>query len=120
MAASHGETLSPCMQGQLSLLLHATAAPPEVYSFELPADRRLPHVDGLAGGRSPFGTPNQAWLCRELLEVLCYLTEAGGFAAVRQILELPAKTCPEVSQYLAGQPACRGGAKGDTRYENAV
>ena len=57
-------------QGQLSLLLHATAAPPELYIFEpLPAERRLPPVDGLAGGRLPHGSPNRAWLSRDLLEV---------------------------------------------------
>ena len=89
-------TLTTPVQGQLSLLLHATSAPPEVYTFEQPADRRLPPVEGLVGGRSPHGTPNHAWLCRELLDVLCCLTEAGGFQAVRQILEAPAKICPEV------------------------
>lgn len=83
------------MPGQLSLLMQATSAPPEVFSFES-AERKLPLVQGLAPGRSPTGSPNQAWLCRDLLEVLCALTEAGHFPSVRQILETPAKNCPEV------------------------
>ncbi len=83
------------MQGQLSLLLQSTGARPEVYSFE-GAERKLPAVQGLVAGRSAVGSPNHAWLCTELLEVLSLLTEAGQFPTVRRILELPAKGCPEV------------------------
>jgi hypothetical protein len=84
------------MQGQLSLLLQASIAAPEVYTFEN-AENKLSPVQGLQGGRSAFGSANHAWLCRDLLEVLCSLTDSGQFPAVRQILEVPAKTCPEVS-----------------------
>lgn len=82
--------------GQLSLLRQATAAPPDVYSFE-GAERKLAPVEGLQGGRSSSGTPNHAWLSIDLYEVLRALTDAGHFAAVRTILEQPAKNCPEVS-----------------------
>jgi CCR4-NOT transcription complex subunit 1 len=79
----------------------------QIYSFE-GADLKLSPVEGLAGGRSPVGTPNQAWLCRDLLVVLSQLTDAGHFPAVRLILEMPAKTCPEVSRALGliGGMAC--------------
>ena len=49
--------------------------PPELAAMTLDqlaqavAERRLPPVDGLAGGRLPHGSPNRAWLSRDLLEV---------------------------------------------------
>jgi CCR4-NOT transcription complex subunit 1 len=81
--------------GQISLLRHATAAPPDVYNFEA-CDRKLPPIEGLQGGRTSVGSPNQAWLCRDLLDTLSALTDLGHFQQVRQVLELPAKSCPEV------------------------
>lgn len=57
---------------------------------------RLAPVEGLAGGKSPLGTPNQAWLCLDLYSLLMRLDEAGLSAGVRALLEVPAKTCPEV------------------------
>ena len=62
--------------GQLAFLRWAAAAPPDVFSFE-GAPRRLAPVEGLAGGRSPLGTPNQAWLCLDLYAALARLDEAG-------------------------------------------
>ena len=53
-------------------------------------------VEGLQGGKSPTGTSNQAWLCLDLLEMLARLAELGHHAAVRSIVELPLKQCPEV------------------------
>ncbi|KAG1667787.1 hypothetical protein FOA52_010824 [Chlamydomonas sp. UWO 241] len=72
--------------GQLALLRHATLAPAEVFTFE-GATRKL---DGV-----PAGTPNQAWLCRDLLAVLASLADAGHMARVREILEHPARNCAE-------------------------
>lgn len=83
--------------GQLSLIRQAAAAPPEVFSFEHAPKRAAP-VEGLHGGKSPLGTPNQAWLCLDLLQTLYHLAEQSEAmkAAVRQILEQPLLTCPEV------------------------
>ena len=53
-------------------------------------------VEGLQGGKSPTGTPNQAWLCLDLLEVLGRLAELGHHTSVHAILEPPMKQCPEV------------------------
>lgn len=53
-------------------------------------------MEGLQGGRSPTGTSNQAWLCLDLLDALARLAELGHQTAVRSILEVPLKQCPEV------------------------
>ena len=53
-------------------------------------------MEGLAGGRSAVGTPNQAWLCLDLYAALARLDEAGLAAGVRALLEPPAQACPEV------------------------
>lgn len=42
------------------------------------------------------GHANHAWLCLDLLEVLCQLAEIGYASSVRSILEHPLKHCPEV------------------------
>lgn len=83
--------------GQLSLIRQAVAAPPEVFSFEHTLRRAAP-VEGMLGGKSPCGTPNQAWLCLDLLETLFHLAEQSEArkAAVCQILEEPLQACPEV------------------------
>lgn len=39
---------------------------------------------------------NHAWLCLDLLEVLCQLAERGHATVVRSMLEYPLKHCPEV------------------------
>lgn len=57
--------------GQLSFLRHAVSAPPEVYSFQS-SERKIAPVEGLHGGKSPVGTPNQAWLSIDLLQVGCF------------------------------------------------
>jgi hypothetical protein len=91
--------------GQLAFLRWATAAPPEVFSFE-GVPRRLAPLEGLAAGRSSVGTPNQAWLALDLYAALARLDEAGLSAGVRALLEPPAKACPEV------RPGLRGPAPG--------
>lgn len=67
---------------QLSFLRHAVAVPPELFTFE-GSDKRQPPLEGLAGGKSPLGTPNQAWLSLDLLETLSSLSTAGLAAEVR-------------------------------------
>jgi CCR4-NOT transcription complex subunit 1 len=81
--------------GQLSFLRQATAAPPELFSWAHAA-RKLEPLEGLHAGKPPSGTPNQAWCCLELADTLARLADSGHAAAVRQILELPLKQCPEV------------------------
>lgn len=81
--------------GQLSFLQQAVLAPPDVFTFES-SQQKLPPVEGLAGGKSPLGTPNQAWVSLDLISTLCQLADAGHFAAVRQMLDTPIKACPEV------------------------
>lgn len=52
----------------------------------------MPPLEGLQGE----GTPNQAWLCLDVYDVLCRLAEVGHHAEVQRILEVPMKHCPEV------------------------
>lgn len=82
-------------QGQLEFLQHAIQSPPELFTFEH-AIRQQPPLEGLAGSTSSIGTPNQAWLCLDLVEVLCRLAESGHGPAVHQILEQPRRECPEL------------------------
>ncbi|KAL4458253.1 hypothetical protein ABPG75_013118 [Micractinium tetrahymenae] len=81
--------------GQLSFLRQATAAPPELFSWAHAARRQEP-LEGLHAGKLPVGTPNQAWLCLDLYDALARLADSGHAPAVRQVLELPLKQCPEV------------------------
>lgn len=92
--------------GQLSFLRQATAAPPELFPWAHAAQRQEP-LEGLHGGKSPLGTPNQAWLCLDLFDSLARLADSGHAPAVRQVLELPLKQCPEV--LLLGMAAVQAG-----------
>lgn len=92
--------------GQLSLLRHATAAPPDVVSWE-GAGRRQDPLEGLHAGKSPTGTPSGCWMCLDLYSVLAALARGGHAASVRQTLELPLKHCPEV--LLLGLASVREG-----------
>ncbi|EFN54436.1 hypothetical protein CHLNCDRAFT_135829, partial [Chlorella variabilis] len=92
--------------GQLSFLRQAAAAPPELFSWAHAARRQEP-VEGLHAGKPGVGTPNQAWLCLDLLDCLARLADSGHAAAVRQILEPPLKQCPEV--LLLGMAAVQAG-----------
>ena len=89
--------------GQLSLLRQAVAAPPELFTFEH-AENKAPPLEGLQGGQSSVGTPNQAWLCLDLYKTLCKLAEVGHHLPVQQLLELPMKTCPEVGHCSSMRP----------------
>jgi CCR4-NOT transcription complex subunit 1 len=91
--------------GQLSFLRLAVEAPPELFSFA-GSQRKLPPVEGLHGGRSPVGTPNQAWLSLDLLHVLCIVvTDPSHVATVREMLNNPLNNCPEVGVQTACCPS---------------
>eukprot|EP00798_Chlamydomonas_sp_ICE-L_P003954 gene3954-14033_t len=83
--------------GQLSLLSLAISAPHDLFSFEK-SGRMLPleGLENIIGGQPAAGSPILPWLCLDLLEALCYLSDAGHIVAVRQLLEFPVKNCPEV------------------------
>lgn len=101
--------------GQLSLLRHATAAPPELFPWAH-APRRLEPLEGLHAGKSPTGTPNQAWVCLDLYACLAALACAGHAPDVRRLLEHPLKHCPEVLLLgLAGVPTGWGPLQAEVR-----
>ncbi|OIT36093.1 PREDICTED: CCR4-NOT transcription complex subunit 1 [Nicotiana attenuata] len=82
-------------EGQLSLLKYAVSVPPEVFTFAH-CGRQLAYVDAVNDHKIQIGHANHAWLCLDLLEVLCQLAERGYASSVRSILEHPLKHCPEV------------------------
>ncbi|KAK1408886.1 hypothetical protein QVD17_41009 [Tagetes erecta] len=82
-------------EGQLSFLKHAVAVPPEVFTFAH-CKRQLAHVDAVNSHKYQSGHANHAWLCLDLLEVLCQLAERGLAKPVRSLLEYPLKHFPEV------------------------
>ncbi|KAJ7950880.1 putative CCR4-NOT transcription complex protein [Quillaja saponaria] len=83
------------VEGQLSFLKYAVSAPPEVFSFAH-SIRKLDYVDAINGDKLQVGHPNHAWLCLDLLDVLCQIAERGHAASVRLMLDYPLKHCPEV------------------------
>lgn len=91
--------------GQLSFLRHAAVAPPDVFTFEH-APQKLAPLEVLHSGKSPVGLPNQAWLCLDLYNIVSRMAEAGHHTGVHQLLEHPAKNCPEVG--LCGRGRCSG------------
>ncbi|KAM7472074.1 hypothetical protein LguiA_010257 [Lonicera macranthoides] len=82
-------------EGQLSFLKNAVTVPPEVFSFAH-SGRQLGYTDALNDLKFQSGHANHAWLCLDLLEVLCQLAERGHATVVRSMLEYPLKHCPEV------------------------
>ncbi|KAJ0736881.1 putative CCR4-Not complex component, Not1, MIF4G-like domain superfamily [Helianthus annuus] len=82
-------------EGQLSFLKHAVSVPPEVFTFAH-CKRQLANVDAVHSHKYQSGHANHAWLCLDLLEVLCQLAERGLAKPVRSLLEYPLKHCPEV------------------------
>ncbi|KAH9788463.1 transcription regulator [Citrus sinensis] len=82
-------------EGQLSFLRYAVASPPEVFTFAHSA-RQLPYVDAVPGLKLQSGQANHAWLCLDLLDVLCQLSEMGHASFARSMLEYPLKQCPEM------------------------
>lgn len=53
-------------------------------------------IDAALGHKLQLGHANHAWLCLDLLDVLCQLAERGHATSVRLIIEYPIKHCPEV------------------------
>ncbi|KAJ6675578.1 hypothetical protein OIU85_011707 [Salix viminalis] len=82
-------------EGQLSFLKHAVLAPPEVLTFAH-SGRQLNYMDAVHGHKLQAGHANHAWLCLDLLDVLCQLAETGHASSVRPILKYPLKHCPEL------------------------
>ncbi|KAK9274352.1 hypothetical protein L1049_019166 [Liquidambar formosana] len=82
-------------EGQLSFLKYAVLAPPEVFTFAHSV-RQLAYIDAVHGLKFQPGHANHAWLCLDLLDVLCHLAERGHACSVRSMLEYPLKHCPEV------------------------
>ncbi|KAI4354776.1 hypothetical protein L6164_003615 [Bauhinia variegata] len=82
-------------EGQLSFLKYAVSAPPEVFTFAHSV-RQLAYMDAINGHKLQRGDANHAWLCLDLLDVLCQLAEWGYASTVRSILDYPLKHCPEI------------------------
>eukprot|EP00967_Tisochrysis_lutea_P076506 scaffold103550_cov20-Tisochrysis_lutea.AAC.1 len=61
-----------------------------------------PPVEGMQhAGKSPTGTPNEAWLSIDLLQVLCYLfVEPAHQPVVRLMLQNALNECPEVRCWI--------------------
>ncbi|CAH8310228.1 unnamed protein product [Eruca vesicaria subsp. sativa] len=83
------------MEGQLSFLKHAIAAPPEVFTF-MHSPRKLEYIDNsVHSHEQQLGLSNQAWLSLDLLEVLCELAERGHTVLVSSMLQYPLTLCPK-------------------------
>ncbi|GAU24430.1 hypothetical protein TSUD_391390 [Trifolium subterraneum] len=54
------------------------------------------YVDAINGHKLQNGHANHAWLCIDLLDVLCQLAEKGHASVVWSILDYPLKHCPEI------------------------
>ncbi|CAA0820384.1 transcription regulators [Striga hermonthica] len=82
------------IDGQLSFLKYAVSVPPEVFTFAH-SDRQLSYGDAVTESFEP-GKSNHAWLCLDLLEMLCQLSERGHASLIRSVLEKPLNHCPEL------------------------
>ncbi|XP_076942862.1 uncharacterized protein LOC143612873 [Bidens hawaiensis] len=82
-------------EGQLSFLKYAVSAPPELFTFAH-CKRQLANVDAVYSQKLQSGHENHAWLCLDLLEVLCQLAERGLAKSVRSLLEYPLEQFSEV------------------------
>ncbi|GFP80906.1 ccr4-not transcription complex subunit 1 [Phtheirospermum japonicum] len=83
------------VEGQLSFLKYAVSVPPEVFTFAH-SERQLSYDDAMTEHKFQPGQVNHAWLCHDLLEVLCQLSEMGHASLVRSVLEKPLNHCPEL------------------------
>lgn len=54
------------------------------------------YVDAVYGHKFQLGHANHAWLCLDLLSVLCQLAERGHGSSVQSMLEYPLKHYPEI------------------------
>ncbi|KAM7274567.1 hypothetical protein ACFE04_016433 [Oxalis oulophora] len=84
------------IKGQLSFLRYAVLAPPEVFTFTH-SGRQLAYVDAVHGHKLQPGPANHAWLCLNLMDVLCQLAERGHLKFIRSLLRYPLTQCPEVT-----------------------
>ncbi|KAF6141661.1 hypothetical protein GIB67_001213 [Kingdonia uniflora] len=82
-------------EAQLSFLKYAVSERPEIFT-SIHFTKQLAYLDVVDGQKLSHGHRSQAWLCHELLEVLCQLAERGHASSVRLILDYPLKCCPEV------------------------
>ena len=83
-------------EGQLSFLRYAVQSPPEVFTFEH-SRKKINRLEGIQNGKTPFGTPNHAWLCLDLVRTLCTLGEMPKLTeVVMDIIAYPLKHCQEV------------------------
>lgn len=83
-------------EGQLSFLRYAVQAPPEIFTFEH-SRKKMNRLDGIQNGKTPFGTPNHAWLCFDLVKTLCTLGDVPRLTEkVMEVLSYPLKHCQEV------------------------
>ncbi|KAF3523583.1 hypothetical protein F2Q69_00048859 [Brassica cretica] len=83
------------MEGQLSFLKHAIAAPPEIFTFTH-SPRKLAYIDNIMHSHDQqLGVSNQAWLSLDLLDVLCQLAERGHTVLVSSMLQYPLTHCPK-------------------------
>ena len=98
-AVCSGAAFARAPAGQLDFLRHATTAPPESFPWNF-SRRKIPPVEGLAGGVSPVGTPNQCWLSVDLYLTLAAIADgaAGGdlARAARGVAEPASRACGEV------------------------
>ncbi|TYH38529.1 hypothetical protein ES332_D12G116000v1 [Gossypium tomentosum] len=83
------------IEGQLSFLKYAVEAPPEVFTFAHSV-RQLDYAEAVHGHKLQIGNGNHAWLCLDLLDVLCQLAERGHASFVRSMLDYSLKHCPEI------------------------
>ncbi|KAB2002732.1 hypothetical protein ES319_D11G085800v1 [Gossypium barbadense] len=82
-------------EGQQSFLKYAVSAVPDVFTFDH-SSRKLAYMDAVYGHKLHLANENHAWLCLDLLDVLCQLAERGHTIFVRSMLDYPLKHCPEV------------------------
>lgn len=54
------------------------------------------YIDAVNDHKFHPGHANHAWLCLDLVEVLCQLAERGHAGSVRSMLEYPLKHCPDI------------------------
>jgi CCR4-NOT transcription complex subunit 1 len=92
--------------GQLAFIRAATASSPEVFPWDHCEGRQQP-LENLHAGKPSSGTANGCWLCLSLYSVLATLADSGHSSAVRDIMEVPLKTCPEIM--LLGVASVNGG-----------
>jgi len=117
VAGGSGWTEAPA--GQLEFLRHAIVAPGDMFPWAF-SRRKIPPIEGLAGGASPIGTPNQCWLSVDLYLTLASLADSSVALAnaARGVIEPAMTACGEVvalgaSVAMAEEPALAGGFLSD-------